>query len=92
MRTQIAVGDLDQFLQPHEFNLLGGGQCLQRRHDLQPYRLVDDAVGLFHGQTLRSHRPTSISDPPPTNAIHSRKCSRRKKKPPSVAAATTIPA
>ena len=75
MGAQIAFGSIGQSLQPHEFDLAARGQRFQRRHDLQPHRLMNEIVGLFHDQIVFNHKPPKTSAPPPTMAIHNRKWS-----------------
>ncbi len=74
MGAEIAFRRLDDGLQAYELDRLAGRQDLERSHQFQAHRLVDDAVGLFHGQARRSQRPVTTSVMPPTPAIQSREC------------------
>ena len=80
MAAEIAVGGADQGLQPAEFERLGCGR-MERGHDPQAQRLVDDLVGLGHAQTLRIQRPPSTSPPPPAAAIQKGRNGLAKTKP-----------
>jgi len=48
MGAEIAFRRLDDFFQAHELQHLTRRQGLQRRHDLQPHRLVYDGVEFAH--------------------------------------------
>ncbi len=47
-------------------------QRVQRRHDAQPQRLMDDVVELGHYSPQRIQKPLRIRPPPFTAAIHNR--------------------
>ena len=54
MGAEIAVGGAGELFQPRKFQARGSRQRVQRRHDLQPQRLVDDVVELGHGSSAAS--------------------------------------
>ena len=68
MAAEIAVGGADQGLEPAELERLGT-VGVERGHDPEAQRLVNDFVGLGHDQTFRIQRPPRISPPPPAAAI-----------------------
>ncbi len=72
MRAEIAVGGAGQLLQSGEFQPDRIRQRVQRRHDPQPQRLMDDVVEFGHHSPQRIQRPLRIRPPPFTTAIHNR--------------------
>src|SRR5262245_51653288 len=75
MSAEIAVGGAHQPLEPDELDrTLPCCQCVERGHDPQPHRLVNDLVAATHCDTsLRwSQMPPRMSVPLCTAAIHQR--------------------
>src|SRR5580658_25930 len=93
MGAEIAVGRADQRSEPSEIELGLGIEHIERGHDLEPHRLMNDVVGRRHQRapTRRSHRPPATSEPPKTAAIHSSNQAPIQKYPTSVSAVTTMP-
>src|SRR5690242_3147330 len=73
MRAEIAIGGADQPLQAREFERRLRMQHIERRHDLEPHRLMDGLVRTVHrDQPIRhSHRPLAIKPPPTDTASQS---------------------
>src|SRR5438270_7169439 len=66
MSAEIAIGGAGQLLQPREFQPRSRRrQRVQRGHDLQPERLMDDLVQLSHRAQLRR-----IPSPPSMSSSH----------------------
>ena len=55
MRAKIAVSGVDNAAQRHKIQPLSRAKRIQRGHDLQAYRLMNQIVGRLHQQPTGSH-------------------------------------